>query len=128
MMDMFLTEEHKIFRDQIRRFCEVEIAPLVEEAEEKEEFPKHLFPEMGKLGYLAIRYPEKYGSADVDKLTDVLLREEMSRVCQGIASSWSTHSHLATFPICHKQEVLLRHKSKVSGIRGILFWPALKLL
>ena len=84
-MDMFLTEAHKIFRDQIRRFCEFEIAPLVEEAEETETFPLHLFPEMGKLGYLAIRYPEKYGSADADKLTDVLLREQMSRVCQGIA-------------------------------------------
>jgi alkylation response protein AidB-like acyl-CoA dehydrogenase len=98
-MDLFLSEEHHIFRDQIRRFCEVEIAPLVEDAEETETFPKKLFPMMGKLGYLAVRYPEKYGGAGVDKLTDVILREEMSRVCQGIASSWSSHSHLATSPI-----------------------------
>ncbi|HUV59869.1 MAG TPA: acyl-CoA dehydrogenase family protein [Desulfatiglandales bacterium] len=101
-MDLFLSEEHQIFRDQIRRFCEVEIAPLVEDAEETETFPKKLFPMMGKLGYLAVRYPEKYGGAGVDKLTDVILREEMSRVCQGIASSWSSHSHLATFPIYHE--------------------------
>jgi len=117
-MDMFLTEEHKIFRDQIRRFCEFEIAPLVEEAEEKETFPLHLFPEMGKLGYLAIRYPEKYGSADVDKLADVLLREQMSRVCQGIASSWSAHSHLATFPICHSGTEEQKRTYLVPAIKG----------
>lgn len=115
---MFLTEEHKIFRDQIQRFCEAEIAPLVVEAEEKETFPVHLFPKMGKLGYLAIRYPEKYGSADVDKLTDVLLREQMSRVCQGIASSWSAHSHLATFPICHSGTEEQKRAYLVPAIKG----------
>lgn len=118
MMDMFLTEEHKIFRDQIRRFCEVEMAPLVEEAEEKEVFPRHLFPEMGKLGYLAVRYPEEYGSADVDKLTDVLLREEMSRVCQGFASSWSAHSHLALFPIYHSGTEEQKQRYLAPAIRG----------
>jgi alkylation response protein AidB-like acyl-CoA dehydrogenase len=54
---------------------------------------------MGELGYLCIRYPEKYGGVGADKITDVIIREEMSRVCQGISSSWSAHSHLATYPI-----------------------------
>jgi len=117
-MDLFLSEEHQIFRDQIRRFCEAEIAPLVEEAEETETFPKRLFPKMGKLGYLAVRYPEKYGGAGVDKLTDVVLREEMSRVCQGIASSWSSHSHLATFPIYHNGTEDQKQRYLVPAIKG----------
>lgn len=117
-MDLFLSEEHQIFRDQIRRFCEAEIAPLVEEAEETETFPKSLFPMMGKLGYLAVRYPEEYGGAGVDKLTDVILREEMSRVCQGIASSWSTHSHLATFPIYHGGTEDQKKNYLVPAIKG----------
>ena len=117
-MDLFLSEEHQIFRDQIRRFCEAEIAPLVEEAEETETFPKSLFPMMGKLGYLAVRYPEEYGGAGVDKLTDVILREEMSRVCQGIASSWSTHSHLATFPIYHDGTEDQKKNYLVPAIKG----------
>jgi alkylation response protein AidB-like acyl-CoA dehydrogenase len=54
---------------------------------------------MGRLGYLCVRYPEEYGGAGVDKITECIQREEMSRVCQGIASSWSAHSHLSTFPI-----------------------------
>jgi alkylation response protein AidB-like acyl-CoA dehydrogenase len=117
-MDFFLSEEHHIFRDQIRRFCESEISPLVEEAEENEIFPKQLFSKMGKLGYLAVRYPEEYGGPGVDKLTDVILREEMSRICQGIASSWSSHSHLSTFPIYHAGTEHQKTDYLVPSIKG----------
>lgn len=98
-MDFELAEHHRIFRETFRRFCEREIAPLVEEAEENETFPLHLFPRMGELGYLCPRYPEKYGGAGIDKISEVIMREELSRVSQGIASSWSAHSHLGTYPI-----------------------------
>ena len=117
-MDLFLSEEHQIFQAQIRRFCEIEIAQLVEEAEETETLPVSLFPKMGKLGYLAVRYPEEYGGPGVDKLTDVILRQEMSRVCQGIASSWSSHSHLATFPIYHSGTEDQKKKYLVPAIKG----------
>ncbi len=100
-MDIFFQEEHYIFKDQIRKFCETEIRPLVDEAERNQITPKHLFPRMGELGFLCVRYPESYGGVGADKIMEVTLREEMSRVCQGIASSWSAHSHLSTFPIFH---------------------------
>jgi butyryl-CoA dehydrogenase len=117
-MDLFLTEEHRIFQSQIQRFCEAEIAPLVNEAEETESLPIELFPKMGQLGYLAVRYPEEYGGSGVDKLTDVIIREEMSRVCQGIASSWSSHSHLATFPIYRAGTDEQKQKYLVPAIKG----------
>ncbi|MBW1681867.1 MAG: acyl-CoA dehydrogenase family protein, partial [Deltaproteobacteria bacterium] len=98
-MDTYFKEEHLIFQEQIRRFCETEMAPLVDEAERTQTFPRHLFRRMGELGYLCIRYPEKYGGAGADKITECVLREEISRVCQGFASSLSAHSHLSTFPI-----------------------------
>ena len=87
-MDFFLREDQRIFKDTFRRFAEAEIGPLVEEAEETETFPLQLFPQMGKLGYLCPRYSEKYGGAEIDKVSEVLMREEISRVSQGIASSW----------------------------------------
>ena len=98
-MEPFFTEEHRIFQEQFSRFCQNEISPLVDEAERTQTFPKHLFKLMGGMGYLCVRYPEEYGGAEVDKITEVILREEMSKVCQGIATSWSGHSHLATYPI-----------------------------
>ena len=56
-MDFEFNEEQKMFREAIRDFAEKDIAPLVNEAEEKERFPAHLFPQMGQLGYLCPKYP-----------------------------------------------------------------------
>ena len=40
-----------MMRDAIQTFCKEEIAPLVEEAEEKQEFPSQLFPKNGRNGF-----------------------------------------------------------------------------
>lgn len=117
-MEPYFKEEHYIFKDQIRRFCETEIAPLVDEAERTQTFPKHLFRRMGELGYLCIRYPEEYGGVGADKITDVIIREEMSRVCQGISSSWSAHSHLATYPIYRMGTETQKRDYLVPAIKG----------
>ncbi|HEX7371796.1 MAG TPA: acyl-CoA dehydrogenase family protein, partial [Thermodesulfobacteriota bacterium] len=117
-MDFFLREDQRIFKDVFRRFAEAEIAPLVEEAEETETFPLRLFPQMGNLGYLCPRYAEKYGGAEIDKVSEVLLQEEISRVSQGIASSWSAHSHLGTFPVYHWGSEEQKQKYLLPAIRG----------
>jgi len=117
-MDFFLNEEQRLFKETFRKFAETEIAPLVEEAEETETFPLKLFPEMGKLGYLCPRYAEKYGGAGIDKVAEVLMREELSRVSQGIASSWSAHSHLGTFPVYHWGSEEQKQNYLVPAIRG----------
>jgi alkylation response protein AidB-like acyl-CoA dehydrogenase len=117
-LDFFLNEEQRIFQEHFRRFCEKEVAPLIEEAEETETFPLPLFSKMAELGYLCPRYPERYGSADIDKLSEVIMREEFSRVCQGIASSWSAHSHLGTYPIFKWGSEEQKQNYLVPAIRG----------
>lgn len=117
-MEPYTDEMHEIFREQFRRFCIKEIAPLVDEAERTQTFPRHLFPLMGRMGYLCVRYPEELGGAGVDKITEVILREELSRVCQGIASSWSGHSHLATYPIYRLGTEEQIQKYLVPAIKG----------
>jgi alkylation response protein AidB-like acyl-CoA dehydrogenase len=98
-MDFDLSEEQRIFQKAIRDFAEKEVAPLVEQAEEEERFPVELFRTMGNLGYLGVRYPEVYGGAGADKITECIWAEELFRVCRGIATSLFAHSHLGTFPI-----------------------------
>lgn len=83
-MDFEFSEDEKIFQKTIRRFAETEIAPLVEEAEEKEETPKVLFQKMGELGYLGIRYPEKYGGGGSSFILECICIEEINRICAGI--------------------------------------------
>jgi alkylation response protein AidB-like acyl-CoA dehydrogenase len=98
-MDFTFTPEQEALRRTVRRFAETELAPLVRDAEETECFPKPLFRRFGELGLIGVRYPAEDGGAGFDKVSDCILREEMSRICQSFSSSWSAHSHLAIWPI-----------------------------
>lgn len=68
-----------------REWSEKEVIPSVDEADEKEEFPKQMFPRAGKLVYLGLSVPEKYGGSGMGQVEDVLFKEEVARVCAGIA-------------------------------------------
>ncbi len=98
-MDFGFTAEQEDLRRTVRKFAESELAPLVGEAEATETFPRHLFRRFGELGLNGVRYPEADGGSGFDKVSDCIVREEMSRVCQSFSSSWSAHSHLGIWPI-----------------------------
>jgi len=98
-MDFRFSPEHEQIRETVRRHAETELAPLIRAAEETETFPRHVFRRWGELGLLGVRYPEADGGAGFDKIADCIVREELSRVCQAFASSWSAHSHLGLWPI-----------------------------
>ncbi|MBW2029470.1 MAG: acyl-CoA dehydrogenase family protein [Deltaproteobacteria bacterium] len=98
-MDFELTEEHRIFQKFIRDFAETEIAPLVEEAEETNTFPRQLFKKMGDMGFLCPRYPEELGGGGADKITEIIMAEELNRINAGIAASLMVQGGLSTQPI-----------------------------
>jgi alkylation response protein AidB-like acyl-CoA dehydrogenase len=98
-MDFEFSEEHRRLREMVRRFAETEMQPLVDEAEEREAFPRELLRRWAELGLLGLRYPEKDGGGGIDKISDCIVREEMGRVCQGFAAAWSAHTHLGIWPI-----------------------------
>jgi len=98
-LDFSLSEEQLAVRESVRRLCRDEVAPLVNDAEENETFPRELFRLWGRLGLIGARYPADDGGAGMDKVAECIIREEMSAVCQGFASSWSAHSHLGIWPI-----------------------------
>lgn len=93
------SSEHESVRDTIRRLCRDEMAALVEPAEESEVFPRHVFKRWGELGLLGVRYPDADGGSGMDKVSDCIVREELSYMSQAFATSWSAHTHLGTWPI-----------------------------
>jgi len=97
--DFSFSAEHDAVRETVRRMCREELAPLVNEAEESETFPRHVFRRWGELGLLGVRYPEVDGGSGMDKISDCIVREELSFCSQAFASSWSAHSHLGIWPI-----------------------------
>ena len=76
--DMFLNEEHDLLRQTVREFAEREVAPNIRawdrsgaEHGEGPETRTHIRPlieKMGKLGFLGICFPAKYGGAGMDYL------------------------------------------------------------
>jgi len=73
------TEEHKIFRQSLRRFLEKEVIPYVEEWEEAGIVPKSAWKKMGENGFLCMSVPEEYGGLGADFLYSVIVTEELAR-------------------------------------------------
>ncbi|MBI2893163.1 MAG: acyl-CoA dehydrogenase family protein [Deltaproteobacteria bacterium] len=113
-----LGEEHRLFRDHVRRFCQQQIAPLVEEAEITETFPAGLFPKLGAAGLLCPTFPERYGAAGADTVTFCILAEELGRVCSGIAGSVIAHSSIGTSAILEYGTEAQRERWLPSAVRG----------
>jgi alkylation response protein AidB-like acyl-CoA dehydrogenase len=117
-VDFRLSVEHEQVRELVRRFCRLEILPLVAQAEETETFPVEIFGKWGELGLFGIRYPESDGGAGMDKVADCLVREELSAVSQSFATSWSAHCHLALWPIWRVGTQEQKQKYFRPGLKG----------
>lgn len=73
------SDEHRIFRQTLRKFLEREIIPHVEEWEEAGIVPRSAWKKMGEQGFLCTAVPEEYGGAGGDFLYSVIAAEEMTR-------------------------------------------------
>jgi acyl-CoA dehydrogenase len=73
------TDEHRIFRQTLRKFLEKEIIPHVEEWEEAGIVPREAWKKMGEQGFLCTGVPEEYGGAGGDFLYSVIVAEEIAR-------------------------------------------------
>ncbi len=73
------TEEHRIFRDALKKFFEKEVIPHVDEWEEAGIVPKSIWKKMGDQGFLCMQVPEEYGGMGADFLYSVIMMEELVR-------------------------------------------------
>src|SRR6267142_6778108 len=74
------TEDEILFRDNIRRFAEEKLRPLVKEMDEKGVFDKDLIHQFFQLGLMGIEIPEQYGGGGAKFFEAILAVEELSRV------------------------------------------------
>lgn len=85
------TEEHRMFRDSLRRFLAKEIVPHIEEWEEAGIVPREAWKKMGDQGFLAMNVPEEYGGLGADFLYSVIVTEELTRTnSSGLAAPLHT--------------------------------------
>lgn len=73
------TEEHRIFREALKKFFDKEVIPNVEQWEEDGIVPRSIWKKMGDNGFLCMDVPEEYGGLGADFLYSVIMSEELVR-------------------------------------------------
>ena len=81
-------------RDMVRRWTDDRLAPMAEDIDRKNEFPRELWPEMGELGLLGITANEDFGGTGLGYLAHTVVMEEISRGSGSIGLSYGAHSNL----------------------------------
>ena len=79
----YFSEEHEMFRKSLRDFLKREVKPNLNKWEKDGKIPKEIWKKMGKMGFLGLSYPEKYGGGNLDFFFEVVLNEEMGRLNSG---------------------------------------------
>ena len=89
-----LGDDVDALRDAVREFAQAEIAPRAAEIDRSDQFPMHLWRQMGELGVLGITVPEEYGGANMGYLAHMIAMEEISRASASVGLSYGAHSNL----------------------------------
>lgn len=115
----YFTEEHEIFREQVRNFVVKEVLPNIDRWEEEALFPKSLYRRMGELGFLGIRYPEQYGGSNGDIWMTLAFCEELCR-CHafGLPMSVLVHTDMSSTHIARYGTEEQRRQYLVPMITG----------
>jgi isovaleryl-CoA dehydrogenase len=92
--DFGLGETLDEIRREVRRFATAEIAPLADEIDRSNEFPRALWPKLGAQGLLGVTVPERWGGSDLGYLAHAVIMEEISRASGAVGLSYGAHSNL----------------------------------
>jgi isovaleryl-CoA dehydrogenase len=93
-LDMDLGDTVDMLRDTVRSFTSDHIAPLADEIDKSNTFPRQVWPQLGELGLLGITVEEEWGGAGLGYLAHCVAMEEISRGSASIGLSYGAHSNL----------------------------------
>jgi len=99
---IYFDEQHQQFRASMRRFIEQEVVPHAHAWEEAGMVPREVLRKMGQLGFLGIRYPEKYGGSGLDTIYSMIFQEELGRsTFGGFTATVMVHTDMASPHLAH---------------------------
>lgn len=79
-----------------KEFANQFIRPNLMLWDEKQEFPVHIFKELGKLGLMGVLVPEEYGGSGLSYYEYSAVIQEIAKVCGSIGLSVAAHNSLCT--------------------------------
>lgn len=77
-------EEQKMLKDMVHDFATNEIAPYIDEWEEKGEFSRETFQKAAALGLAGLYVPEEVGGANLNYFMGALVFEELARAARAM--------------------------------------------
>ena len=103
-MDFELTDEQRMFYEEVRKFVSNELVLPVEEYYEYDHNQKFIWKnwkKMAEYGLLGLPFPEEYGGGGADALTTCLAMEAAGRsgLDAGTLLAWGAHTILCGVPI-----------------------------
>ena len=93
-MTFDLGEEVNYIRDNVHRWAQEKVKPLAAEIDKSNQFPNHLWREMGSLGLLGITAASEYGGTNLSYLAHTVAIEEVARASASVSLSYGAHSNL----------------------------------
>jgi citronellyl-CoA dehydrogenase len=117
--EIFSAPEHRIFRENIRRFILSEVAPRSREFDALGHIDKALYPKMGALGMLGIRYDPEFGGGGLDWTYSAILAEELALADNaGVAMGIMDHTDMATPALAQFGSEELKRRFLTPAITG----------
>jgi butyryl-CoA dehydrogenase len=98
-LDFSITEQQKMLRTMVRNFAEKELEPIAAEIDEAARFPAEQIAKMAELGLMGIAFPEKYSGGGGGKIEEIIIDEEISRICAAVGTIVFVTSGLAGWPL-----------------------------
>jgi isovaleryl-CoA dehydrogenase len=93
-MTFDLGEDVNTLRDSVHRWAQEKVKPLADEIDKTNEFPAHLWREMGDLGLLGMTVPSEFGGTEMSYLAHTVAVEEVARASASVSLSYGAHSNL----------------------------------
>ncbi len=91
-MEFGLDDEHRAWRDTLRRFVEKEIAPIARDYERENRYPAEVIDLMKEMGLFGVTVPEEYGGLDTGAVGLAIMFEEISRGWMSVAGALGSHT------------------------------------
>ena len=98
MVDFTLTEEQQSMREMAHDFAEKEIRPVAWQYDRDATHPQDIIEKAWELGLMNVHLPVEYGGPGLGYFDGVLIEEEISWGCSGIATTLAANG-LACAPI-----------------------------
>lgn len=93
-MNFALADEIEQIRAATHRWAQERVKPIAAEIDRTNDFPAHLWREMGDLGLLGITVDEDFGGLGLGYLAHCVAVEELARASASVSLSYGAHSNL----------------------------------